>query len=109
MAKFAIIKTGGKQYLVTPGLKLKIEKIAIPSEKEGNKIVFDEVLALGNEESLNAGNPKVAGASVQAEWQKEGKGKKVIIQKFHSKNRYRKRQGHRQQFTEVLIKEIVVK
>ncbi len=104
MPQFAVIKTGGKQYLVSPGLKLKIEKL--PSTEV--KILFD-VLALGDESVLNAGKPIVSGAKVEAEVLREGRADKVIIQHYHSKTRYRKKKGHRQPFTEILIKEIVVK
>ncbi|MBI2610275.1 50S ribosomal protein L21 [Candidatus Giovannonibacteria bacterium] len=105
MPKFAVIKTGGKQYLVTPGMKLKIEKVPnLPSS--GGKLVFDEVLAVGDENGLEAGK-NVSGAKVEAEWQREGKGKKIIVARYHSKTRYRRKKGHRQPFTEVLIKDIV--
>ena len=100
MSQFAVIKTGGKQYIVKPGMKLKIEKLPY---KEG-KVLFD-VLALGDDLSLDAGRPLISGAKVEAEILGEGKGKKVIIQKYHSKTRYRKKKGHRQPFTEVKIME----
>ena len=102
---FAVIKTGGKQYLVTPGQKLKIEKIAKPAD--GSHVSFDQVLATGDSGMLQAGKPIVQGAKVIAEWTCEGKGKKVIVARYHSKTRYRKKKGHRQPFTEVLIKDIV--
>lgn len=105
MSKFAVIKTGGKQYLVTHGMKLKIEKL--PSQ-DGN-IVFDEVIAIGDDSSLKTGTPNINGAKVEAEFVRDGRHDKVIIQSYHSKTRYRKKKGHRQPFTEVLIKEIVEK
>ena len=106
MAKFAIIKTGGKQYIVTPGMKLKIEKITPP--KEGGLINFGEILAVGdNEEAkIEFGKPFLNGRKVSAELVSEGKGKKVTITRFHSKTRYHKKKGHRQPFSEVLIKDI---
>lgn len=103
--EFAVIKTGGKQYLVTPGEKLKIEKIYQP--KEGDQIIFDQVLAVGEGENLTVGHPIVAGAKVKAQLLGEGKGKKITVFRYHSKTRYRKKKGHRQPFSEVLIKEIV--
>ena len=106
MSKFAVIKTGGKQYLVEPGMKLKIEKLP-PGKDE--TIDFNEVLLVGEGESLEIGNPLVRNAKVAAECIQEGKGKKVIVARYPSKTRYYKRRGHRQPFTEVLIKEIVAK
>src|SRR3990167_4715070 len=106
MAKFAIIKTGGKQYIVTPGMKLKIEKVIPP--KEGELLNFEEVLAVGENEGekIEFGKPFLNGKKVSAEIVSEGKGKKVTITRFHSKTRYHKKKGHRQPFSEVLIKDI---
>lgn len=117
MADFAVIKTGGKQYLVTPGKKLRIEKIpaphggeARPTKSDGKPTVnFDEVLMTGEGGKVEFGTPLVKNAKVKAEWLSEGKSDKVIIARYHSKNRYRKKKGHRQPYTEVLIKEIVAK
>ena len=105
MTNFAVIKTGGKQYLVTPGKKLKIEKIEKP--QKGNVFNFDEVLLVGEGEKFEFGTPFVKSAKVKAEWLSEGKSDKVIVARYHSKTRYRKKKGHRQPYTEVLIKEIV--
>lgn len=107
MSKFAVIKTGGKQYLVRPEQKIKIEKI--PKPEGGNSAVFDQVLMIGEVEKVEFGTPLIENAKVQAEVISEGKGKKVIVARYHSKTRYRKTKGHRQPFTEVLIKEIVAK
>jgi len=107
MADFAVIKTGGKQYLVTSGKKLRIEKIQKPPK--GSAFNFDEVLMTGEGGKVEFGTPLVKNAKVKAEWLSEGKSDKVIIARYHSKNRYRKKKGHRQPFTEVLIKEIVAK
>lgn len=96
----AVIKTGGKQYLASPGQKIKIEKL---ETKEGEKIVFDQVLLLEKNKKIEIGTPLVKGASVSAKVLKQGKAKKVIVFKYHSKTRYRKKQGHRQPFTEVEI------
>lgn len=104
MSQFAVIKTGGKQYLVKPGQTLKIEKI---NASEGGKIVFDEVLLLGDDSGeVKIGTPLVEGARVEAEVVKQGRSRKVVVFKYHSKTRYRKKKGHRQLFTEVRIDKI---
>lgn len=102
---FAIIKTGGKQYLVNPGQKLKIEKL---DAKEGGKFVFDEVLLVSDDKKTEIGTPYVKGAKVEAKVLKQGRGKKVIVFRYHSKTRYRKKKGHRQHYTEVLIEKITL-
>ncbi len=99
----AVIKTGGKQYLVSPGDKIKIEKIA---EKEGKEITFKEVLLVEKNRKLDIGTPFVKGAKVVAKILSQGKGKKVIIFKYKPKTRYKKKAGHRQLFTEVEITKI---
>ena len=99
----AIILTGGKQYKVTEGDTLFIEKL--PNEA-GDKVTFDQVLAILDGETATFGAPVVAGASVEAEVVKNGKGKKVRIFKYNPKKGYRKRQGHRQPYTKVTIGKI---
>jgi large subunit ribosomal protein L21 len=99
----AIIVTGGKQYRVTEGDTLFIEKL--PNEA-GDKITFDQVLAILDGDKATFGTPAVAGASVSAEVVKNGKGKKVRIFKYNPKKGYRKRQGHRQPYTKVTIGKI---
>ena len=97
---YAIIETGGKQYKVTEGDTLFIEKL----EAEANaKITFDKVLAVLNGDSATFGAPVVEGASVDATVVKNGKGKKIRIFKYTPKKGYRKRQGHRQPYTKVQI------
>ena len=97
---YAIIETGGKQYKVTEGDTLFIEKL----EAEANaKITFDKVLAVLNGDSATFGAPVVEGASVDATVVKNGKGKKIRIFKYNPKKGYRKRQGHRQPYTKVEI------
>ena len=100
---FAVIKTGGKQYLVVPGQKLKIEKI---DANEGENFVFEEVLLVSDGENLQIGTPLVKGARVEAKILEQGRAKKIIVFKYHNKTRYRKKKGHRQHFTEVEIKKI---
>ncbi len=102
----AVIRTGGKQYLVKPGDKIKIEKV---KEKEGEKIIFKEVLLVENEEKVEIGEPLVKQAEVVGKVIKQGKGKKVIVFKYKPKTRYKKKIGHRQPFTEVEIEEIKIK
>lgn len=99
----AVIKTGGKQYLVSPGQKIKIEKI---NKKEGEEIIFDKVLLLKKGNKLEIGTPLVKGAKVIGKVILHGKGKKIIVFKYKPKTRYKKKQGHRQLFTEVEIKTI---
>lgn len=103
--QFAVIKTGGKQYLVTPGQKLKIEKI---DANEGDNFVFEEVLLAANDKKVEIGTPLVKEAKVEAKILKQARAKKIIIFKYHNKTRYRKKQGHRQPFTEVEINKIEI-
>lgn len=102
----AVIKTGGKHYLVEPGQKIKVEKI---EAKEGKEIEFDQVLLVEKNKKLEIGRPFVNGAKVIAKVLKQGKGKKTIVFKYKSKTRYKVKKGHRQQFTEVEIKKIETK
>lgn len=102
--ELAIIQTGGKQYLVSPGDKIKIEKIN-PSEK--GRAVFDKVLLTAKGKDVKIGAPFIEGASVEAKILKQERGKKVIVFRYHSKTRYRKKKGHRQHFAEVEITKIV--
>lgn len=100
---FAVIKTGGKQYVVSPDQKLKIEKIA---GEPNSKVSFDEVLLVSDGSNATVGKPAVAGARVEAEIVRQARGDKKLIFKYHSKARVRKTKGHRQHFTEVQIKSI---
>ncbi len=109
----AVIKTGGKQYLVAPGQKIKIEKLDKPAsvettagKKEESEIVFDEVLLLQKGNKLEIGTPLVKDAKVIGKIIKQGKNKKVIIFKFKAKTRRHIKKGHRQPFTEVEITKI---
>jgi len=98
----AIIKTGGKQYLVSPGDKIKIEKI---ERKEGESITFDEVLLLQDNKTLEIGEPLVK-AKVTGKILEQGKGKKVIAFKYTASKRTQVKKGHRQKFTLVEIEKI---
>ena len=102
---FAVIKTGGKQYLVRPGDKIKIEKI---EGKEGEEVVFDKILLLEKEGDLKIGQPDISGAKVKAKIIQQGKGEKIIVFKYRPKKRYKKKKGHRQPFTLVEISSIEV-
>ena len=96
----AIIETGGKQYKVTEGDTLFIEKL---EAEAGQAITFDKVLAILDGDKATFGAPVVEGASVAATVVKNGKGKKVRIFKYNPKKGYRKRQGHRQPYTKVQL------
>ncbi|HHW70774.1 MAG TPA: 50S ribosomal protein L21 [Clostridiales bacterium] len=100
---YAIIKTGGKQYRVQEGDILRIEKL---KASEGETVIFDEVLAINNDEGMTIGTPYVENASVEGNVTAQGKGKKIIVYKYKPKKNYRKKQGHRQPFTEVQITKI---
>ena len=102
----AVIKTGGKQYLVQEGEKLRIEEIAI---EEGKPVTFDEVLLTTNDDNATVGNPFVKGAKVEATVVKHGQAKKIHGTKFKAKKRYMRYFGHRQHFTEVEINKISTK
>jgi large subunit ribosomal protein L21 len=97
---YAVIKTGGKQYRVVAGEKIKVEQIAADV---GQEIVIDQVLAVGTGAELQIGTPLVSGATVKATILAHGKHDKVHIFKMRRRKHYQKRQGHRQQFTELQI------
>ncbi len=99
----AIIVTGGKQYKVAEGDTLFIEKLPVEA---GDKVVFDQVLALLDGDKTTIGLPTVTGATVEANTVKNGKGKKIRIFKYNPKKGYRKRQGHRQPYTTVEMTKI---
>ena len=101
---YAVIKTGGKQYKVAPGQKLKVEQI--PADVGAN-VILDQVLMVGEGESVRLGMPTVAGATVTATVVAHGRGDKVKIFKMRRRKHYQKHQGHRQNFTELKIDAIV--
>lgn len=101
--KFAVIETGGKQYLVKPGSVVRVERLEKP--KKGDSIHFDKVLLLGGEGEVKLGDPYIKGAKIPGKFIKEGKGKKIINLRYHSKTRHHIKKGHRQIFTEVAIGE----
>ena len=99
---YAIIATGGKQYKVSEGDIITIEKLGVEA---GEKVTFDQVLAVGGD-SLKIGSPMVEGATVEASVVANGRGKKVIVYKYKRKTGYHKKNGHRQCFTKVKIEKI---
>ncbi|MEK3720959.1 MULTISPECIES: 50S ribosomal protein L21 [Paenibacillus] len=100
---YAIIETGGKQYKVQAGDVLYIEKL---NAGEGDSVTFDKVLAVSKESGLVLGAPLVSGAAVSAKVEKHGKGEKIIVYKYKAKKNYRRKQGHRQPYTKVVIEAI---
>lgn len=99
---YAIIKTGGKQYKVSEGDVIRIEKLAA---NEGEEVVFDQVLAVVGDD-VKVGKPVVEGAKVTGKVEAQGKEKKILVFKYKAKSNYRRRQGHRQPFTKVVIEKI---
>lgn len=100
---YAVIKTGGKQYRVAAGEKLKVEQI--PADV-GSEITLDQVLMVGEGESVKIGTPLVSGASVKATVVSHGRHDKIRIFKMRRRKHYQKRQGHRQNYTELRIEAI---
>jgi large subunit ribosomal protein L21 len=100
---YAVIRTGNKQYIVTEGEKLRIEKL---EAEVGEKVELSDILLVGGEGSVKIGDPKVAGATVTAEVLRIAKAKKVLVYKKKRRKGYEKLTGHRQHFTEVLVKKI---
>jgi large subunit ribosomal protein L21 len=97
---YAVIKTGGKQYKVSAGEKLKVESIVA---EVGSQIVLDQVLLVADGEKVTAGTPLVSGAAVKATVVAHGRGEKIEIFKMRRRKHYRKTQGHRQNYTEIEI------
>ena len=100
---YAIIQTGGKQYRVSEGDVLSIEKL---TAAEGEEVVFDQVLTVVADGDIKIGKPVVEGAKVTAKVVEHGKGEKILVFKYKAKSNYRKRQGHRQPYTKVEISKI---
>lgn len=100
---FAILETGGKQYKVSAGDKIKVSKIEAELDK---LMVFDKILLIDNNGVVTVGRPYVKGAVVEAKLVRQGRDRKKIVFKYHAKARYRKLKGHRQHFTEAQITKI---
>ncbi|WCK53635.1 50S ribosomal protein L21 [Aneurinibacillus sp. Ricciae_BoGa-3] len=97
---YAIIETGGKQYKVEQGTELYIEKLPLA---DGETVTFDRVLLVSGDNGVKMGAPVVSGATVTGKVERSGKGKKVIVYKYKAKKNYRRKQGHRQPYTKVVI------
>src|ERR1035437_4242118 len=103
--EFAVIQTGGKQYKVSKGGVLSIEKIT-GEYKKGDKLSFDQVLLVDDGKNTTIGTPYIAGAKVDAEIIEIGRARKILVVKYKQKSRYLRRNGHRQPFFKVKITEI---
>ncbi len=97
---YAVIKTGGKQYRVAEGQKLKVEKL--PAD-EGSVVEFDQVLLMANDGQVTLGAPYIAGGKVTATVNNHGRADKIEVVKFRRRKHHRKQMGHRQHYTEVQI------
>ena len=100
---YAIIKTGGKQYKVAEGEVIYVEKL---DAEAGDAVTFDEVLAVVADGDVKVGKPVVAGAKVTGKVEAQGKEKKILVFKYKAKSNYRRRQGHRQPYTKVVLEKI---
>lgn len=100
---FAVIATGGKQYRVSPGARVKVERL---EAEAGGAVTFDKVLLAADGDAVKIGTPYLSGATVEGKVLAQGRARKVIVFKYHSKTRYKKKKGHRQPFTEVQITKI---
>jgi large subunit ribosomal protein L21 len=101
---YAIVEIGGKQYKVSPKQTIEVERLDVP---EGGVVELDKVLFIGGDENTVVGNPIIKGAKVVATSLGEAKGAKVIVFKYKAKVRYRRKRGHRQTFTKLLVNEII--
>ena len=102
---YAIIKTGGKQYRISPGDVLRVERL--PGER-GDEVILDQVLLVTDGDAIQVGQPLVPNATVRTQIVRQGKGKKVLTFKKKRRKNYRRKQGHRQLFTALQIDEIVI-
>ena len=102
---YAIIKTGGKQYRISPGDVLRVERL--PGER-GDEVILDQVLLVTDGDAVQVGTPLVPNATVRTAILRQGKGKKVLIFKKKRRKNYRRKQGHRQMFTALQIQEIIL-
>ena len=102
---YAVIKTGGKQYRVSPGDSVEVEKLP---QEVGEQIELDQVLLVASGSDTKIGQPLVEGAKVKATVTRQAKGRKVVIFKYRPSKRYRRKKGHRQHYTRLRIDEIVV-
>ena len=101
---YAIVETGGKQYRVKPGDTIDVESL---EGEPGSLVELNRVLLLSDGDEIAVGQPEIDGVRVMAEVKEHGRGKKIIVFKYKSKVRYHRKQGHRQNYTRLIIKEIV--
>jgi large subunit ribosomal protein L21 len=101
---YAVIETGGKQYRVSEGDAISVEKLP---NQVGEKVEIERVLLISDEKGVTVGQPVVGGAKVVAKVESEGRGRKILVWKYRPKQRYRRRQGHRQAYTRLRIEKIV--
>ncbi len=102
---FAVVETGGKQYKVRPGQTIEVELLPLPPE---STYEIDRVLLVATDDETLIGQPFVAGATVQTTVARQGRGKKIIVFKFKSKKRYRRKTGHRQNYTYLTIDDVTI-
>ena len=100
---YAVIRTGGKQYVVEPGQVLKVEKLNLP---EGSEVEFEALMVRGDNGEVKVGS-EAKGTKVKATVVRHGKGRKIIVFKYKAKKHYQRKYGHRQHFTEIQVNEIV--
>ena len=105
MAKYAIVETGGKQYRVETGDVIRVESV---QGDIGDTVELTDVLMVSNDGKITLGNPTVDGAHVITEIENNGKGKKIIVFKYKSKTRYRRKNGHRQHHTDLRVTDISI-
>jgi large subunit ribosomal protein L21 len=103
---YAIVESGGKQYKAVPGTTIEVDRL---QAEEGTQIDLDQVLLVSDGEEIQVGTPVVDGVSVKATVVEHFKGRKIIVFKYIPSKRYRRKQGHRQQYTRLQIDEILVK
>ena len=101
---YAILETGGKQYKVRPGDTIQVEKLA---GEPGDTVELGRVLMVADDDKVSVGSPAVDGASVVAEIVGQGRGEKIIVFKYKAKARYRRKTGHRQRYSRLLVRDIV--
>ncbi len=103
---YAIVENGGKQYKAVPGTMIEVDLL---QAEEGSQFDFDQVLLISNDETVTVGTPVVSGAKVTTTVVEHFKGKKIVVFKYKSGNNYRRKRGHRQQYTRLQVNEILVK
>jgi large subunit ribosomal protein L21 len=101
---YAVIETGGKQYRVSEGDAISVEKLQY---QVGDEVEFERVLLVSGEKGVTIGQPVIEGAKVVARVESEGRGDKIMVWKYRPKQRYRRRQGHRQAYTRIRIEKII--